>query len=104
MGVSVEDDVDWIPGERLFQPAGAKVGIDLQRFPYHRCHDRRVVQQRHPSLGPQLSQGGLQLQRFIQRLADKLLDQPLAPGPEGSAPEPPSKPLDPGETDTEHLV
>ena len=104
MGMTVEDHIHRIAAERLFQPARAEVGVDLQRLALHRGGYRRVVQQGHPPLGSQLSQRGLQLQRLVQRLPHELLDQSLTPGAKRPPPEPSGKPLDPGEPDAEHFV
>ena len=74
-----------------------------QRLTFDRRLDRRVVEQGDELLVAQPRERGLELQRFVDRLADEPLDDLFAPRAERAAPEAAGESLHPGEADAVDL-
>jgi hypothetical protein len=100
----MEHHVDRMTVQRLFQPAGAKVRVDLQRLALHRPLDWRIMKHCNALGRSQPGQGPLELVRLINRLLYEALDGRLAPRTQGRAPEPAQEALGAGNTGALLLV
>jgi hypothetical protein len=85
--------------DRLFQPAGAEEGENFGILSGHGRADRRIMQQRDPSIGLQFAERLLEAQRLVDCLLHELFDQRFAPGIEHSPAETAAKTADAGESD-----
>src|SRR5262245_16842521 len=103
MRVAVEDGVDPIPVDRLFQTARTEKGEDLRRFPFDGASNRRVMQQGNTLLRSQPRERCLEFQRLIDGFLHERLDRVLAPRTERTTTEAARKSLDAGEADSVHF-
>ena len=62
------------------------------------------MEERHPPLGSESAQCGLQLQSFVEGLPHEALDHRFTPWPQGVSPESTCKAFDAGEADAEHFM
>src|SRR6185437_16734594 len=90
--------------ERLFEPARAEVGKDLERLALDRGAHGRVVKQCNPLLGAQPCQRPFELHRLIDGLLHEALGRRLAPGAERAATEAAGKTLGTRYSDAVDLV
>src|SRR5438105_2849320 len=102
--VSVEDERDGIAADRLLKPARSEKRIDFERLAFDGCGDRRIMQEDDWILRAQPAQRRLELEGFVDRLADELLDDGLAPGSERPLPEPAAESFHAGDADALELT
>src|SRR5690606_33668343 len=104
VGVAVKSHLHLVLVERDFEAAGAHKGIDLQGLALDGLANGRVVQEHDRTLGAELGQGLLELERLVDRFLDELLDERLAPGVEHGRSESASKTADPRKTNPIDLM
>ncbi len=104
MGVTMQHQRHRITADWFLEAAGSEERIDFERFAFDRFLDRRVMQQRDNLIGPQPSERGFELQRFVDRLAHELFDDRFTPGTEGAFAEAAAESLDPGDANPLQLA
>ena len=65
MGMPVKYHVHRIATQRLLQPTGAEIRVDLPRLSFHSCGDGRVVEQRNLTRRAQATERGFQLESLV---------------------------------------
>src|SRR6185436_14598438 len=103
MRVPVKDGGDGITSERFLETAASEERKDLRGLPFDGRLNRRIVQDRDAAIVPQPGERRLELQRFVHRFVDELLDDVFAPRSEGAAAEASGEPLHTGKADAEDL-
>ena len=97
--VAVEHDRHREAADRFLETAASEERKDLARLSLDRPLDGGVVQHRHEPVVPQTRERGFELQRFVDRFPDEVLDDLFPPRSEGAPPEPAAEPLDAGKAD-----
>ena len=89
--------------QRILEAARAEKGKDLRRLAFDRVANRRVVHEHDALRDAQPRERGLELERFLHRLVDEVLDDLLAPRAQRAAAEPAAEAADAGEPDAAEL-
>src|SRR4029078_6308632 len=90
--------------ERLLQPTATEERINLQGLSFDGLLNGGIVQKGERVLCAEAREGGLELERFVQGLLHKLLDDRLPPRGQNPVAKAASKALHAGKADSHHLA